>query len=302
MANTRDIKRRIKSVKNTKKITGAMELVAASKMKRAIDGAVLSRPYTKTLKDLSLVISNSVAAENMYAEETNHHGNNHQSSFEQSVLIVVVASNRGLCGAYNTQIGRELGRFTRSVCQGKKCSYVTIGKKADIIVKRMGGTLSASFHDLPETVTVRSLQPIVRYIENAFKTGEFSAVRILYTEFKTALLQEVYVHQLLPVQFNDNSTHVATGQTVEQITYVIEPNPERVMQALTSRYMTSLLYQYVQESRASEHSARMMAMRNAKDAADEMVEGLSLEYNKARQAGITREIAEISAGQLAGQR
>lgn len=268
-----------------------MELVSASKMKRSIDGAVVSRPYTKTLKNLAQVIATSV-------HDTGHDSPNARQVLGEQTLVIVVASNRGLCGAYNTQIGRELARYMRSIGTGNHHSFITIGKKADIIVKRQGGKIEASFHDLPETVTIRSIQPIVRYIEKAFATGHYARVKILYTEFKSALTQEVMMHGLLPVQFEGNGAGPAVSDFVQNIEYVVEPSANRVMQILKSRFLTSLIFQYLQESRASEHSARMMAMRNAKDAADEMVEGLSLEYNKARQAGITREIAEISAGQL----
>lgn len=287
MANTRDIKRRIKSTKSTGKITGAMELVSASKMKRAIDGAVISRPYTKTLRALAPIISESASVKN-----SGFHHDDHK--LDHKTLIVVVASNRGLCGSYNTQIGRELARYVRSIAVNEHIAYVTIGKKADFLVKRLNGNIVASFHELPEKVNMRSLTPIITYIEKAFETNNYNTVRIFFTEFKTPLFQEVRVHTLLPVQFDQ----VGEEHFVQNVEYLIEPNPARVLEVLKHRYMSALLYQYIQESRASEHSARMVAMRNAKDAADEMVEELSLEYNKARQAGITREIAEISAGQL----
>lgn len=299
MANARDIKRRIKSVNNTKKITGAMELVAASKMKRAIDGATMSRPYAKTLKDLATIITKSIDTEtqNNHDDEVKKY-----SALGEKTLIVVIGSNRGLCGGYNTQVGRELVRYMRSLGTGNQHSFITIGKKADILIKRINGNTIASFHELPETITVRSIQPIVTYVNRLFTTGEYRAIKVLYTEFKNALSQQVYMQTLLPVHLTETLAEAQQPNSVsESITYLIEPNPTRVLEVLSARYVTSLLYQFLQESRASEHSSRMMAMRSAKDAATDMVSGLSLEYNKARQAGITREIAEISAGQLVGQ-
>ncbi len=187
----------------------------------------------------------------------------------------------------------------RSLGTGNHHSFVTVGKKADLLVKRLNGKIVASFHDLPETVTVRSLQPLIKYIEQSFESGQYGKVRMFFTEFKTPLLQEVRMHTLLPVQFDQ--VEMSEEYVPSDIEYVIEPDPKRVLDILTRRYMSALVYQYLQESRASEHSARMVAMRNAKDAADDMVSGLTLEFNKARQAGITREIAEISAGQLSNQ-
>ncbi len=296
MAGSLDIKRRIKSVKNTKKITKAMELVSASKMKRAVASAVSSRPYAHeswALLEALSVIQN----ESEHALLTKRTGG--------KSLVVLITSNRGLCGAYNAQIIRKILQMIRE-SEGQQIDFVAVGKKGENALRRLGQNVIASFLELPENATLREILPIADLIISDFKNEKYDKVSVAYTDFLNPLVQKPVVRQLLPISKDevresvedlDQMAH-STNYKLEttNYSYTFEPGYEVLMSALVEKLARSQVYQMLLESSASEQSSRMMAMKNASEAAGEMIDDLTLAFNKARQAAITKEISEISAG------
>ena len=307
MAGSLDIKRRIKSVKNTKKITKAMELVSASKLKRAVASAVSSRPYAHESWALLEALS-VVQNESEHALLTKRTGG--------KSLVVLITSNRGLCGAYNAQIIRKVIQLIKDTqtspvrnpegSQGGSISngidFVAVGKKGENALRRLGQNVVASFLELPENATLREILPIADLIISDFKNEKYDKVSVAYTDFLNPLVQKPVVRQLLPISKDELREEVEhLGGVHEEkidapVAYTFEPGYEVLMSALVEKLARSQVYQMLLESSASEQSSRMMAMKNASEAAGEMIDDLTLAFNKARQAAITKEISEISAG------
>ncbi len=298
MASTKEIKRRIKSVKNTKKITKAMELVAASKMKRAVASALSSRVYARysleILESLSEAITESVNP--LFVERP-----------AAKTLFVLITSNRGLCGAYNAQAIRQTMSFIK---QSKvPIDFVTVGKKGDAALRRLGQNIVASFTELPDTITLRDILPVAQILFDEYlperpfgRAGgaqKYDHVYIAYTDFVSALSQKATIRQLLPI----SKETVLAGVNGEiknkkngKVDYTFEPSYEVLIEKLVEKLSRAQVYQMLLESMASEQSSRMVAMKNASEAAGEMIDDLTLVFNKARQSSITQEISEISAG------
>ncbi len=290
MAGSKEIKRRIKSVKNTKKITKAMELVAASKMKRAVASTLASRAYSRYSWEVLESVSQALT-ENSHPLLTPRSGNRS--------LVVLISSNRGLCGAYNAQIIRAVLSMLREKSD-ESIEFVTVGRKGDAALRRIGQTITASFTELPETITLSSAIPIANLIFESFKSNSYDKVYVAYTDFKSALSQKPVIRQLLPVKKEDILQEIeelkneAPHET--QTDYVFEPSYNVLIESLVEKIARMQVYQMLLESAASEQSSRMVAMKNASEAAGEMIDDLTLVFNKARQANITQEISEISAG------
>lgn len=285
MAVGKELKRRIKSVKSTKKITKAMELVAASKMRRAISSTLASRPYASyswdVLQHLSGIKSES-SHPLLEVREPNR------------VLVVLVTSNRGLCGAYNAQIIRETLKFIQSEKDaGHEVSVVTVGKRGEAAMRRTGQNVVASFAELPDTIGLSHIVPIANFVTDIFKNKEVDRVYVGFTDFVSALTQKPNLRRLLPIEIPEDGQ---IGEEAPIKEYLFEPNYDVLMPLLVEKLARMQLFQMLLESRASEESSRMIAMKNATDAAGEMIDNLTLEFNKARQASITQEISEISAG------
>jgi F-type H+-transporting ATPase subunit gamma len=302
MASTKEIKRRIKSVKSTRKITKAMELVAASKMKRAISQTMSSRLYAQfsweVLTSLSERLENST--NKFFVEKSLN-----------KILVVLITSNRGLCGGYNSQIIKKAISLLKSELalennQGPVVvDIVAVGKKGDSAMRRIGQNVVASFTDIPENVTFGDIIPLSSFLTKEFVVGEYGKVYIAYTDFVSALLQKPRIRKILPVsrveikeiiEENLNIAPVEKIITKKEIPYLIEGETDKLLDILVDKLVRMQIYQMILESNASEQSARMMAMKNASEAAGEMIEDLTLAFNKERQSGITREISEISAG------
>ena len=289
MAAGKELKRRIKSIKNTKKITKAMELVSASKMKRAISATLASRAYA----GYSWEVLQSLAE---YVSET-------ANPFltvkpVEKMLVILVTSNRSLCGGYNSQVTRKAIQFIRENSD-KKIDFVSIGSKGESNLRRLGQNIVASFNDMSATPKLSDVYPVANYILDTFKSGNYDRVAIAYTDFVSALTQTPKIVTLLPVnkeQIVEDIREMRTEAPKGKIEYVFEPNYETLMASIVEKIARMRVYQMILESTASEHSARMLAMKNASDAAGEMIDDLTLAFNKARQAGITQEISEISAG------
>ena len=307
MAGTKEIKRRIKSVKNIKKITKAMELVSASKMKRAVSSALASRLYA----EYSWEILSSVARN---VENIEHPLFNEREI--KNVLLVLITSNRGLCGAYNAQVGKKAVAFlqnTRETYSEASLDILSVGKKGEILLKRSGQNIVASFPDLPEHLSLRDILPISSFITEEFAKEHYDQVVIAYTDFVSALVQKPNLKQVAPISkyelreliegLEDEKDNIklangkeGSSEKKHHTDYLFEGDQDELIKSLAEKLLRMQVYQILLESRASEQSARMLAMKNATDAAGEMIEDFTLVFNKARQAGITREISEISAG------
>ncbi|MFA5750669.1 MAG: ATP synthase F1 subunit gamma [Candidatus Paceibacterota bacterium] len=298
MAGTKEIKRRIKSVKNIKKITKAMELVAVAKMKRAVSNTLASRLYA----EYSWNILTSIGAN---IEKMKH------PLFEErevkKILLVLITSNRGLCGAYNAQIGRKTIAFLKdSVSKYKdaEIDIVTIGKKGEVMMRRIGKNILASFSELPDNISLRDIIPLSSMLVDEYKLEKYDKVIVSYTDFVSALSQKPKIRQLLPISRGElrelidelGSERDKKVEKERDTEYLFEGDKEKLVGELSEKLVRMQIYQMLLESRASEQSSRMIAMKNASDSAGEMIEDFTLLFNKARQAGITREISEISAG------
>ncbi len=286
MATPREIKRRMKSVSNTSQITRAMEMVAASKMRRAQQQVVATRPYAERIRTM---IGDLASA-----------GVEDQSQFpllERRPIrrseIILITSDKGLAGALNTNVIRATLRFmTNDRPEGvDNVDIVAVGRKGRDFYTRFGKRLIADFPQTGEQPSMESIRPIVNIAIDDFVSERVDAVYVAYTRFINTLRQAPQVQQVLPVQ--------APEGTGEVIDYIFEPSPASVLEALLPRFVEVQIYQALLESIASEHSSRMVAMRNATDNARDLVRELTLTYNKVRQAQITREVSEIAAGAAA---
>lgn len=290
MAATKEIKRRIKSVKNTKKITKAMELVAASKMKRAVSSTLASRAYAKYSWEVLESVSQALV-ENSHPLLTPRSGD--------KTLVALISSNRGLCGAYNAQIIRSVIAMLREN-PNQQIDFVTIGRKGDASLRRIGQKIIASFTELPETIHFTDTVPISNLLLELFTKQDYDKIYIAYTDFKSALSQVPTIKQLLPIKKEDIQKEIDELKTEapheQRTAYVFEPSYDALITQLVDKIARMQIYQMLLESNASEQSSRMVAMKNASEAAGEMITDLTLVFNKARQASITQEISEISAG------
>lgn len=294
MSGTKEIKRRIKSVKNTKKITKAMELVAASKMRRAVSSTLASRTYARYAWD----VLQSLTA-------TSHASKHPLLSARpvKNILTVVVTSNRGLCGAYNAQVLKKMVGLLKSEQDNSKLDFIIVGKKGGAALRRLKQNIVASFTELPEHLSFRDTKSISNLIIGDFTAGKYDQVLFIYTDYISALTQKPNIRQLLPIRKEDlqqaiENLDISERQTLTMPSkeYLFEPQAKTLLPQMVEKLAQMQVYQFLLESFASEQSSRMLAMRNATDAAGEMIDNLTLVFNKARQANITKEISEISAG------
>jgi F-type H+-transporting ATPase subunit gamma len=285
-ANTRDIRRRIKSVKNTKQITKAMQMVAASKMRRAQAAALAGRPYAALMnKVLAALGGAEIAAPHPLLE-------NREVKRE---LVIVVSTDKGLCGALNTNLLREISQFDPA-----KTVFVTAGRRAAQFLGRTRREILADFQlrDAPRSMDTRALS---KFVIEKFLSGEVDRVSVLFSNFVNTLTQRPTVRTVLPC----NAAELPSGETAASsdasgaTEYLFEPNAQDVLDAILPHYVHFQVYQMILDARAAEHSARMVAMKNATENADTLIKDLTLEYNKVRQAAITNELLEISTAQMA---
>lgn len=297
MASTKEIKRRIKSVKNTKKITKAMELVAASKMKRAVSATLSSRLYSEYSWDILTSIANNLESiQNPLFVE-------HQEV--KNILLILVSSNRGLCGAYNAQIMKKALHLIKNTNENIKIDIISVGKKGDAMMRRIGKNIIANFFELPDNISLRDILPISQLVLNEYNMNSYDKVLVAYTDFISALSQKPNIKQVVPISKTilkdlleelTNNKKIEKNNSEKSVEYLFEGNQDDLIKSLAEKLIRMQIYQMFLESNASEQSSRMMAMKNASEAALEMIDDLTLVFNKARQAGITREISEISAG------
>ena len=283
MASTRQLKSRVKSVKGTRQITKAMQLVAASKMRRAQEVANQVQLYSDAARELLTHLRS-------LPETFNHH-----LFMQRKVnarLVVLITSDKGLAGAYNSNV---LKRYTNLLKDDQKAGIDTkticIGRKASAFASRIkGADVIGAYDNFPERPTDNDLEPIVSTILNQFKSGDVDSVDVIYTEYKNSITQVASTRQLLPAGFE--ATTVSSSVAMASF----EPSAEEVLEVATERLIAVQLYQAYLDSAASEQSMRMMAMKNATDNAGDLIDDLTLAMNKVRQAAITQELAEISGG------
>jgi len=283
MANIRIIKKRIKSVQNTAKITKAMEMVAASKMRKAQERALQSRPYAEKMRevlgDLAAQPKSDVLNHPLLVQRP-----------VQKIAIVHMTSDKGLCGGLNTNVNKMSASFILN--QTVPVSVIGVGKKGVEFMNRAGRDVRAEFISISDRPYIDEALPISRIVIDDYSQGLVDQVYIVYPDFKSTAVQVPVMEMLLPIK----AAEIPEGRNVE---YIYEPNPAAVLNDLLPRYIEMRIYHALLERIASEQSARMVAMRNATDAAKEMIQTLTLVYNKARQEQITTELLDISAGAAA---
>lgn len=288
MAAGKEIRGKIKSVENTKKITKAMEMVAASKMRKAQDRMRAARPYSDTVRTLAAHLA---AANPEYI-----HPFMVQKDDAKKVGFIIVSTDKGLCGGLNTNVLRIVtNKFRELEGEGNGIDVVAIGNKALGYLNRIGAKVVAQVVQLGDTPHLDRLIGPVKVLLDAYQEGKLDAVYLCYTKFINTMRQEPIVEQLLPL----SPEALATGNSKHNWEYIYEPEAKPVIDELLVRYVEALIYQSVAENIASEQSARMVAMKSASDNAGSVISELKLVYNKTRQAAITTELSEIVAGAAA---
>lgn len=288
MANTQDIRRRIKSIRNIGQLTKAMQMVAASKMRRAQQHALAGRPYAGLMNKVLVSLQRRTDPRLHPLLEIRE---------VKKELVLIVSTDKGLAGALNTNLFREAAHFDIA-----KTAFVVTGKKARQFVARTKRELLADF-ELKDSPSFVETKPISKFCAEKFLNREVDKVSVLFTHFINTVNQRAVVETLLPISsFNLPKKHEESAEpdgADPMLGYIFEPNAEAVLDAMLPYYIQYQVYQMILDARASEHSARMVAMKNATDNANQFIKDLTLEYNKMRQAGITTELLEIATAQMA---
>jgi F-type H+-transporting ATPase subunit gamma len=284
MASRQQIKRRIGSVKSTRQITRAMQLVAASKLRRAQEAVLGPREYSRVAREMLTVLRKLAAHEAVSPL--------FEARTVKNRLIIVVSSDRGLAGAYDSNVLRRLFQeLKKDQAEGIQTSVICIGRKATQAVSRVSGlNVVAAYQDFPDHPEAAQLRPILNTIFDAFNNEEVDAIDILYTHFNSTVSQNILQQRLLPAGFED----VEVSPEMEYAE--VEPSLEELVRSTVVRLLEVQIYQARLDAVASEYSMRMIAMKNATDNAGDLIDDLTLEYNNARQAAITQELAEITGG------
>ncbi|MEC5215403.1 F-type H+-transporting ATPase subunit gamma [Actimicrobium sp. GrIS 1.19] len=288
MASGKEIRGKIKSVENTKKITKAMEMVAASKMRKAQERMRAARPYSEKIRNIAanLAQANPEYTHPFLVKQEN----------AKRVGFIVVTTDKGLCGGLNTNALRLLTTKLRDVeSKGNKVDAVAIGNKGFGFLNRIGATVVAHAVQLGDAPHLDKLIGPVKVLLDAYQEGQLDAVYLVYTKFINTMRQEATLEQLLPL----TSEKMEADKGSHAWDYIYEPDPQAVIDELLVRYVEALIFQAVAENMASEQSARMVAMKSASDNAGNVIGELKLVYNKTRQAAITKELSEIVAGAAA---
>ena len=280
MANLKEIRNRISSVSSTMQITSAMKMVSAAKLKKAQDAITAMRPYADKLTELLQSLSATLDADSGSKFATQREVN--------KVLIVAITSNRGLCGAFNSNILKEVSKLANETYANQEVSYVTIGKKANDALSKSGRVITNQ-SDIYDDLTFENVSKIAEMLMDKFVEGEFDKIEIVYNKFKNAATQIVMTEQFLPIV-------PVEGEATNNADYIFEPSKVEIVEQLIPKSLKTQLFKGIRDSFASEHGARMTAMHKATDNATELRDQLKLTYNKARQAAITNEILEIVGG------
>ncbi|MDI1308959.1 MAG: F0F1 ATP synthase subunit gamma [Methylotenera sp.] len=286
MAGSKEIRTKIKSVENTRKITKAMEMVAASKMRKAQDRMRASRPYAEKIRN--------VAAHLSFANPEYKHPYLIKRDVVKNVGLIVVSSDKGLCGGLNTNMLRlSVNQMKNWESEGKAIAVSAIGNKGFSFMNRVGANVKSHIVGLGDVPHLDTLIGTIKVMLDMYEAGEIDQLYISYTKFINTMKQEPVMEQLLPLSGD------RLGSPKGSWDYIYEPDPKSVVDQLMTRYVESIVFNAVAENMASEQSSRMVAMKSASDNAKEVIGDLKLVYNKARQAAITKEISEIVGGAAA---
>jgi len=296
--STKIIRRRIRSIRSTKKITKAMEMVAAAKMRKAVSSVIMSRAYSHAAWQAIVNLATRVSEK--------HHPLLERRRKVKKICVIVISSNRGLCGGFNSHIFAKALQYvdTRQKIMNVAIDWISIGKKSGEFLARSKRNIIASFLKSEVVSGVEDILPISKIAIEAYINRTYDEVDVVYTDFVSAMTQRPRVKKLLPFDAVEDTElgYISTEKRDDsrfQEEYEFEPSPDFVMDIFLRKLIDVQLYQALLESTASEHSARMLAMRQATDAAEDMINELTLVFNQARQAAITKEIAEISGGKAA---
>ncbi len=284
MANLKEIRNRISSVGSTMQITSAMKMVSAAKLKRAQDAITAMRPYSEKLTELLQNLSATLDADagGKYSEQRE----------VTKVLVVAITSNRGLTGAFNTNVIKEARNLVANTYAGKHVDFMTLGKKGNDILKK-NHPIFENNNDIFENLTFDTISEIAERLMDLYAEGKYDKIVLVYNSFKNAATQVVMAEQFLPIMPAQSAQEESNSS---ETFYIFEPSKEEIVEALIPKSLKTQLFKAVRDSVASEHGARMTAMHKATDNATELRDALKLQYNKARQAAITNEILEIVGG------
>jgi F-type H+-transporting ATPase subunit gamma len=279
MASQREIRRRIAAVKNIKQITRAMQFVAASKLKRAQDATLSARPYSQKIDELIADLAVVIGPDDHPLLARRDEGKR---------LIVLITSDRGLAGPFNTNTIRFAAQ--EITAHSGDLAVVTVGRKGRDAMRRARVPMEAHFEGFGDRPTFADVLPLARLITDDFLAGTYARVDVIFSQFVSTLTQRPSLDRLLPIEPAEDTEGIPGNQ------FIFEPNPSAVLEQLLPRYIAARLFQAVLENKASEESSRMVAMRNATDNAEDLIQDYTLAYNKVRQSNITREMIEISTG------
>ena len=284
MPNIREIKRRIRSVQNTAKVTRAMEMIAASKMRRSQQRLLAGRPYSETMTE----VMGHLAAQSGDIADSGHPLLSRREV--QRVEVIHITPDRGLCGGLNANLNRAAGRFVLD--QSVPVAVIPVGRKGRDFMMRSQSEVRAVFVDLGDRPTLMDTLPISRLAIDDYESGYADEVYVSYGRYVSTVVQRPTIQRLLPVEPTQMESHLASG-------YIYEPNSLEVLTSLVPRFVEMQIYHALLESIGSEQSARMVAMRNATDAANDMIQALTLLMNKVRQETITKDLLDIVGGAVA---
>ena len=293
MPNLKDIKNQINSVGSTKKITSAMKMVAASKLRRSQEKAEAARPYSSRLEEMLSSLATSGASGEGVIQLLSGTGK------DERYLIVPVTADRGLCGGFNSSINRETTKFVKSLEQeGKKVEIITVGKKSrDFFNRILSDRVIHSFADLGSTGAGYDIAlEISNKLQHLYFDGRFDKCIVVYNKFKSAIAQEVTHQQLIPLEIQEKQKSAEQKEQKNSSIYTYEPDEETILKDLLPKNVSIQIFKVLLESNAGEQGARMAAMDNATRNAGEMIDNLTLIYNRTRQAFITKELIEIISG------
>jgi len=279
MASLRDLRRRIRDVGKIKQITRAMQFVAASKLKRAQDATLNARPYAEAIDEVLADVAAVLSGEDHPLLGTPEKGKR---------LIVLFTSDRGLAGPFNTNTIRFVARAITE--HRGDLAVVAVGRKGRDALRRARVPIEAYFEGFGDRPSFADVVPLARLVTDDYRSGGYERIDLVYSQFVSTLVQRPALEQLLPVKPSEDTQGIPGNQ------FIFEPSPSAVLEQLLPRYVAQRLFQAVLESKASEESSRMVAMRNATDNADDLIDDYTLEYNKVRQTSITREMIEIATG------
>jgi len=290
MATPREVQLRIRSVKNIAQVTRALQAVSASKVRRAMEAVLHTRPYATKAWQVLTHIARQPGRDAMHPLMTIR-------PQIKNVLVVLITGDRGLAGAYNANIVRYC---TRKFDQFEvPVRYLTVGRKGRDLMIRRGKDIIAEFSNLPAAPSFTDVSAIGRIAVDEFLNGSTDEVHLVYTDFVNMVRQDATIKKLLPLEFEEDTGRVQDFAAIERVTpaaYIYEPGQVEILDEILPRFTALQIYQSILESLASEHAARMVAMKNATDAATELADFLTLEYNKARQQAITNEMLDIAGG------